>query len=224
MNAQLHTRFQNFRDQDATLIQAAKAGVKDAAVFLLRRHASRFRNIVRRVLAVNLRSILDPEDILQEIAVVLLTKSLPDWLCTPADFTRFVGAIARNIARAHNRRHLNGRHHSRNHEVPVASVAEVDTPPSAQPDPIDLAEDKETLADVQDWLPLRVREIVMWVCLGYSVAEVASRFDIDEETVVMFVCTANNHGPHPERRIDKEEAMLLFKPRRGPRRDKSAAQ
>ena len=40
-------------------------------------------------------------------------------------------------------------------------------------------------------------------------------FDIEEETVISFVCTANNDRPHSEQRIDKAEALRLFRPRRG---------
>jgi DNA-directed RNA polymerase specialized sigma24 family protein len=207
-----------FRAKDADLIHAARTGGKEAAVLLLRRHAPGFRSIARRVLAPNLRSILDPEDILQEIAVALLTRPFPDWIGTPADFKRYVGGIARNLARAHNRKHLDGRHHSRHREVPASSVLEKDAPSSTLPGPRDCAENKETLADLQDWLPWRIREIVAWVFVGYSVSEVASRFDLDEETVIAFVCAANNYRPHCDRKINKDDALRLFKRRSRPHR------
>jgi hypothetical protein len=54
--------------------------------------------------------------------------------------------------------------------------------------------------------------------VGYSVAEVASRFELDEETVIAFVCAANNYGPHCERKINKADALRFFKRRSRPRR------
>ena len=140
----------------------------------------------------------------------LLTRPVPEWITTPADFTRYIGGVARNTALVQNRKHLDGRHHRLCHEFPLASVSENETPSSEEPDASDLVQNKEIFADVHDWLPLRIREIVMWVLLGFSVAEVALFYEIDEKTVIMFVCTANNLRAHPDRIIDEEEAMRFF--------------
>lgn len=182
------------------------------------RHSARFCAIIRRMLAGRLRTILDPEDLLQEVAVALLSKPLPARLGSAEALTHYIAGIARNIALVHNRKHLDGRHHSLHREVPLTTVGETEMPTAPAPDAGELAQHKEAAASLQEWLPLRVREIVMWIFQGYSVAEVASRFDIDRETVIMFLCTANNHRAHPEWRIDKEDALRLFQYRARPRR------
>jgi len=201
-------------EQDAQLFRSAKEGRKEDALLLFVRHARRFRIIVRRILARRLRNILDPDDLVQDIAIVLLSRRLPDWISTPADFTRYVGGVARNMALVQNRKHLDGRHHSLDHEIPLAAMSEYETPSSNESGASELLEDQETFTDLHDWLPFRMREIVMWVLMGYSVAEVASFFEIEEETVIMFMCTANNFRAHSERKIAKEEAMQFFKPTR----------
>lgn len=211
MKAQLPKR--TFSEQDAELFRNAKSGGNEAVMQLFMRHAHRFRKTIGRILAARLRNILDPEDLLQETAIILLTKQFPAWISTPADFARYVGGIAKNIALAQNRKHLDGRHHSLYREVPVEAVLENDSPQSPQPSPDDVAEYKETLADLHEWLPLRISEIVTWVLAGYSVAEVAALLDIEEKTVVMFVCAANNFRPHPECKISQDDALHLFKRR-----------
>lgn len=201
--------------------QSLPDSAQEAALQQFVKHSARFSAIIRRVLAKRLRTLFDPEDLLQEVAVALLSKPTPR-PSSQGMLTHYIAGIARNIALAHNRKHLDGRHHSLHCEMPLASVREVEMPSAPEPDCYKLAQAKEALVLVQDWLPMRVHEIVMWVFQGYSVAEVAAKFDIDKETVIMFVCTANNYSRHPERQIDKEAALRLFQSSGLPRRKKNA--
>src|SRR5207248_1072979 len=107
MTAHQHTPCaQRPPDRNGDLRPNATMAGKEAAFLLLRRFADRFRAIVRRVLASRLRSLFDPDDVLQEIAIILLIKPLPGWINTAKDFVRYVGGIAKNIALGQNRRHL----------------------------------------------------------------------------------------------------------------------
>jgi len=220
MNAHSTEHHSCLLQKDADLFRSAKNGKKEDVLVLFSRHVRRFRSIVRRILARRVQNIMDPDDLVQDIAIVLLTRPLPEWIGNLRDFTRYISGIAKKLALAQNRKHLDGRHHTLRREISLASVSEYDAPAVDQSDSSVVLQDKEVFSGLHDDLPLRMREIVMWVLLGYSVAEVASYYDIDEETVIMFVCTANNLRPHPERQICKNEAMRLFKPARN-RRGKS---
>ncbi len=218
MELSSHNAARPFNSADELdLFSRGKAGDKGAILVLFQCRAKCFRRTVCRHVARRLCSILDPDDFLQDIALVLLTKPMPDWITTPSDFTRYVRGIAKNVVLAQNRKHLDGKHHSLHHEVNLASISVPSTPLSAQATPHESVQEKESLRELLDWLPLRVRDIVTWVCAGYSVAEVAAAFGIDQETVVDFVCAARNYAPHGDHRIDRNEAMRFFKRCRSPR-------
>jgi RNA polymerase sigma factor (sigma-70 family) len=195
---------------DAVLFTQAKKPDQEAAFALFRRYAPRLRAMINRLLAARLRSILDADDLLQEVAVVLLTKPLPGAIGSTSGFLRYVGGIARNITLAQNRRHLDGRHHNRHREISLCSVDEREFSHSYLPDAAARLLDRERLANLLEWAPSHVVEVVAWFCAGYSAAEIALALGIREETVVQLVCAANNFGPGRERPVDPTEMMRSF--------------
>jgi len=186
------------------LLERVREGADGAVRQLLDRYGPHIQAVVRQKLDVNLRSVFDSLDFLQDVWGSFFTGELErTTFADPAALIKFLVSMARNKVTDEMRRRLQGGRYNLTHEHSLDGSArfEASNLSTEGPTPGDLLVAKEEWEQLLESLPFHHQRILQMMGMGYTNPEIAQELGLQARLIraARFLLLLRGHRTLPLR-------------------------
>jgi RNA polymerase sigma-70 factor (ECF subfamily) len=167
------------------LLDRVREGSDEAVRQLLQRYGPHIRTVIRQKLDIDMRSIFDSLDFLQDVWASFLTGELDHTFHDPNALMKFLVNMARNKVTDEVRRRVRGARHSLARERSLDGSARLEAAGlrAAVPTPGELAVAHEEWERLLEGRPAHHRRILLMLRQGHTHEEIAREMGLNERTV-----------------------------------------